>query len=94
MNRTLFYQADPYVMVRDNPELQDNDRFYGFCIDLLKKVAERLHFDYIIELVPDRKYGAVDPSNGEWNGMVRELLEKVSSATWTREGSTNQKTNK
>ncbi|GFT22206.1 glutamate receptor [Trichonephila clavipes] len=65
-------------MVRENPNLQENDRFYGFCIDLLQKIAERLEFEYVIELVPDRKYGAVDPSNGEWNGMVRELLVKVS----------------
>ncbi|GIZ01085.1 hypothetical protein CEXT_717351 [Caerostris extrusa] len=65
-------------MVRDNTTVRDNSRFYGFCIDLLQKIAERLQFEYTIELVPDRKYGAVDPSNEEWNGMVRELLVKVS----------------
>ncbi|GIY82175.1 glutamate receptor ionotropic, kainate 1 [Caerostris darwini] len=63
-------------MVRDNTTVRDNSRFYGFCIDLLQKIAERLQFEYTIELVPDRKYGAVDPSNEEWNGMVRELLVK------------------
>lgn len=65
-------------MVREGANLKGNDRFHGFCIDLLRAVADYLTFTYTIELVPDRKYGAVDPSNGEWNGMVRELLQKVS----------------
>lgn len=65
-------------MVREDTSLKGNDRFHGFCIDLLRAVADHLTFDYVIELVPDRKYGAVDPNNGEWNGMVRELLQKVS----------------
>ena len=36
-------------------------------------------FNYVIELVPDKKYGALDPDTGEWNGIVRQILEKVSS---------------
>ncbi|KAF8792741.1 Glutamate receptor ionotropic like protein [Argiope bruennichi] len=74
--RVTTIEADPYVMVRENPDLEGNSRFYGFCIDLLQKIAERLHFEYDIHLVPDRKYGAVDPNTDEWNGMVRELLVK------------------
>ena len=73
-----FLQADPYVMVNEDTTLKGNDRFHGFCIDLLKTVADQLTFNYVIELVPDRKYGALDPNTGEWNGMVRELLQKVS----------------
>lgn len=34
-------------------------------------------FNYVIELVPDKKYGALDPETGEWNGIVRQILEKV-----------------
>lgn len=60
-------------------------------------------FNYVIELVPDKKYGALvispqngqetfnarvlqfylyecvpqDPDTGEWNGIVRQILEKV-----------------
>lgn len=65
-------------MAHADETLKGNDRFYGFCIDLLKTVADQLTFNYVIELVPDRKYGAIDPKTGEWNGMVRELLQKVS----------------
>lgn len=39
--------------------------------------AGMVGFNYVIELVPDKKYGALDPDTGEWNGIVRQILEKV-----------------
>lgn len=35
-------------------------------------------FAYRIELVPDGKYGVYDYETGEWNGIVRQLMDKVS----------------
>lgn len=55
----------------------ENDHFEGFCIDLLRLIAEMVGFDYSIELVPDGKYGVYDLETGEWNGIVRELMDKV-----------------
>ncbi|XP_059353544.1 glutamate receptor ionotropic, kainate 2-like isoform X3 [Daphnia carinata] len=66
----------PYVMVRSERNLTGNDRYEGFCIDLLKAIAGMVGFNYVIELVPDKKYGALDPDTGEWNGIVRQILEK------------------
>jgi len=54
-----------------------NARFRGFCIDLLDQLAKLLKFDFVIKLVDDGKYGAPVGQNGEWNGMVRELIDKV-----------------
>lgn len=51
--------------------------FEGFCIDLLRLVARHVGFEYRIELVPDGKYGVLDPKTGEWNGIVRQLIDKV-----------------
>ena len=57
--------------------LTGNARFKGFCIDLLEEIAKIMHFEYTIKLVDDGKYGAqVGPKN-EWNGMVRELMDRV-----------------
>lgn len=53
-----------------------NDKFEGFCIDLLKTVADSLGFQYELYLVPDAKFGAAD-GDGNWNGLVRELMDKV-----------------
>lgn len=76
----LHLQEEPYVMFKksDKP-LYGNDRFEGYCIDLLRELATILGFTYEIRLVEDGKYGAQDDTSGQWNGMVRELIDHVSS---------------
>ncbi|XP_044759054.1 glutamate receptor ionotropic, kainate 2 isoform X5 [Coccinella septempunctata] len=66
----------PYVMMRTDPSLIGNDQFEGFCIDLLREIASMVGFEYRIELVPDGKYGVIDLDTGEWNGIVKQLMEK------------------
>lgn len=61
----------------DKP-LYGNDRFEGYCIDLLRELSGILGFRYEVRLVEDGKYGALDESTGQWNGMVRELMDHVS----------------
>lgn len=70
-------QENPYVMMHYGKNYTGNDRFYGFCVDLLERIARDVGFDYILDLVPDRKYGAQDPFTGEWNGMVLHLMKHV-----------------
>ncbi|XP_059470905.1 glutamate receptor ionotropic, kainate 2-like isoform X3 [Neocloeon triangulifer] len=65
----------PYVMMHYEKNYTGNARFYGFCVDLLERVSREVGFDYILDLVPDRKYGAQDPLTGEWNGMVLQLMK-------------------
>ncbi|XP_030396038.1 glutamate receptor ionotropic, NMDA 3B isoform X2 [Gopherus evgoodei] len=45
---------------------------YGYCIDLLEKLAEDLSFDFDLYIVGDGKYGAW--KNGQWTGLVGDLL--------------------
>ncbi|KAK1171148.1 glutamate receptor ionotropic, kainate 2-like [Acipenser oxyrinchus oxyrinchus] len=79
-NRSLVVSTileDPYVIFKksDKP-LYGNDRFEGYCIDLLKELANILGFTYEIRLVEDGKYGAQEDTNsGQWNGMVKELMD-------------------
>lgn len=70
-------QDDPFMMERDDPALTGNARFAGFCVDLLHEIAHILQFNYTIKLVDDGKYGAPEGPNGEWSGMVRELMDRV-----------------
>lgn len=65
-------QEDPYVMARDNG-------LEGYCIDLLQKLSETLHFKYEVAVVKDGKYGALSP-NGNWTGMIGEIVRKVNVA--------------
>ncbi|CAH2100667.1 unnamed protein product [Euphydryas editha] len=69
-------EEKPYVMVKEGWNLQGNARFEGFCIDLLARVAARAGFQYRLRLVPDNMYGAWDPETGQWNGIVKELMER------------------
>lgn len=55
----------------------ENDMFEGFCIDALRLIAKIVGFEYNIKLVADGKYGLLNPDTGEWNGIVRELIDKV-----------------
>lgn len=64
----------------DKP-LYGNDRFEGYCIDLLRELSAILGFRYEVRLVEDGKYGALDEGTGQWNGMVRELMDHVSQQT-------------
>ncbi|KAI5619396.1 glutamate receptor ionotropic, NMDA 3B, partial [Silurus asotus] len=45
---------------------------YGYCIDLLEKLAEDMQFDFELYIVGDGKYGAW--KNGQWTGLVGDLL--------------------
>uniref|UniRef100_A0A8C6V100 Glutamate receptor n=1 Tax=Neogobius melanostomus TaxID=47308 RepID=A0A8C6V100_9GOBI len=79
-NRSLIITTileEPYVMLKKSDKaLVGNDRFEGFCIDLLKELSTILGFTYEIRLVPDGKYGIPD-DKGQWSGMIRELIEHV-----------------
>uniref|UniRef100_A0A4W3KED2 Glutamate receptor n=1 Tax=Callorhinchus milii TaxID=7868 RepID=A0A4W3KED2_CALMI len=45
---------------------------YGYCIDLLEKLAEDMNFDFDLYIVGDGKYGAW--KGGRWTGLVGDLL--------------------
>uniref|UniRef100_A0AAR2KYT6 Glutamate receptor n=2 Tax=Pygocentrus nattereri TaxID=42514 RepID=A0AAR2KYT6_PYGNA len=67
---------NPYVMLKSNyQDLQGNDRYEGFCVDMLKELADILKFKYRIKLVSDGVYG-VSGANGTWTGMVGELIAR------------------
>ncbi|XP_043673079.1 glutamate receptor ionotropic, kainate 2-like isoform X6 [Vespula pensylvanica] len=74
--RELMRHEQPYVMLRNRGNFSGNERYEGFCIDLLKEIAHMVGFTYRIELVPDGKYGVYDYETGEWNGIVRQLMDK------------------
>ena len=53
-----------------------NDRFVGFCADMIKIIARKLNFKYVIVPVKDGMYGT--QVNKSWNGMIGELYRRVS----------------
>lgn len=56
-----------------------NNSFDGYCIDLLHEIQGVLKFDYELYPSPDGLVGSMD-DQGQWNGVVKELMEKVSES--------------
>ncbi|CAD5111995.1 unnamed protein product [Dimorphilus gyrociliatus] len=48
--------------------------YYGYCIELLNKIKDKLKFKYILYQSPDGLYGSMN-STRHWNGMIKELIE-------------------
>jgi ionotropic glutamate receptor len=53
------------------------EKYEGYVIDLLKYLSEEVKFKYKFHLVGDGKYGSLNENTGEWNGMLRELIDQV-----------------
>lgn len=65
------------MWTRSEVPLAGNARYEGFSVDLLQRLSERIGFKYVIIPVADGKYGKPN-ANGEWNGMVGEVINGVS----------------
>lgn len=57
--------------------MSKGDQMEGFCMDLLSEIAKKVGFKYRVQLVKDSSYGRQD-ENGNWNGMVGEVVRGVS----------------
>uniref|UniRef100_A0A4W3H636 Glutamate receptor n=1 Tax=Callorhinchus milii TaxID=7868 RepID=A0A4W3H636_CALMI len=65
----------PYVMLKKNHEqLEGNDKYEGYCVELATEIGKHVSFNYKLAIVADGKYGARDPETKVWNGMVGELV--------------------
>ncbi|KAM3920919.1 putative glutamate receptor [Leptodactylus fuscus] len=59
----------PFAMMTNSGELE------GYCVDLLSELSQALEFNYTLHVVKDGRYGSKD-QNGDWNGMVGEIIRK------------------
>lgn len=61
----------------DGVVYEGNDRFEGYSIDLIDDISKILGFRYVFELVPDNAYGSYNKETKKWNGLVKQLLDRV-----------------
>lgn len=57
--------------------LTGNDRYEGFSMDLITEISKILNFKFEFELAADGKYGNYDPEKKAWNGLIKDLLDRV-----------------
>ncbi len=53
------------------------EKYEGYVVDFIKHLSEEVKFKYKFQMVADGKYGSLNPNTGEWNGMLRELIDQV-----------------
>lgn len=64
-------------MMNRKKNITGNARFRGFCLDLLEHVAGMVGFAYEVELIKSGRYGSYNATTGEWDGLVRAVMDKV-----------------
>ena len=72
----FIFQKPPFVYKNGNANETDQEEIYeGYCIDMLKKLAIEMDFDY--EIYDVETVGSMD-EEGNWDGAIRELMDGVS----------------
>lgn len=68
-------------MLKDaTASLTGNDRFEGFCIDLIQELSKMLGFNYTFIVQKDGKNGNLDRETQTWDGMIGEVIKGVRHA--------------
>ncbi|CAH1228151.1 GRIA1 [Branchiostoma lanceolatum] len=80
-NRTLRVvtkAANGFVLIsdvdKDGNNVTGNDRFRGFCMDLLSWMSTELGFKYEYYEVQDGQFGIYNSTSEKWNGMIGDVL--------------------
>lgn len=74
-------QTKPYAMLKDTTSsLTGNDRFEGFCVDLIQELSKMLGFNYTFTVQKDGNNGNFDRRTQTWDGMIGEVMRGVSDA--------------
>lgn len=74
------------MYVQNHESFTGNDRFEGYSINLIDEIAKELNFKYEFMLAPDGKYGSYNAETKKWDGLVKSLLDRVSSIIPNRRG--------
>ncbi|XP_050546759.1 ionotropic receptor 25a [Daktulosphaira vitifoliae] len=72
--RIVTVLQNPFMMQVDDED-GPGHKFKGYCIDLIEEIKKQIGFEYEIYIAPDNSFGHMD-DNGQWNGMIKELIEK------------------
>merc|ERR1712142_826332 len=58
----------------DHTSLSGKDKYEGFLLDLVTALADKLGFDFSLEMIGDGRYGRYDSDTGSWSGMIGEVM--------------------
>lgn len=65
-------------MLKETTEqLVGNDRFEGFCIDVIQELSNLLGFNYTFIVQEDGKNGNLNRATGQWDGVISQVIQGV-----------------
>ncbi|KAJ1532308.1 hypothetical protein ONE63_000916 [Megalurothrips usitatus] len=74
MMRVVSREGAPYL-TRLN-QSNGTEIFEGYAIDLIRLIADELKFTYEFYLVKDTKHGSLNPKTKQWDGIMRDLIDR------------------
>lgn len=54
-----------------------NEGLEGYSMDLIDEISKILNFKYEFYLVKDGKYGSLNPTTKQWDGLIKDLIDRV-----------------
>nr|WJJ63363.1 glutamate receptor ionotropic 5 [Pachyrhinus yasumatsui] len=74
--RVVIALTQPYAMLKETTDqLMGNDRFEGFCIDVIQELSSILGFNYTFIVQADGKNGNLNRNTNEWDGVIRQIID-------------------
>ncbi|KAK9303596.1 hypothetical protein QLX08_004759 [Tetragonisca angustula] len=72
----------PYGMLKKSADtMSGNDRYEGFCIDIIQELSKMLGFNYTFEVQTDNVYGS--KKGKKWTGMLGKIIAGVADLAIT-----------
>lgn len=71
-----FRRGEPYLIVKQS---NNTEEIEGYTVDLIDEISKLLNFTYKFYLVRDNNHGSYNPETKEWNGLMREIIDRVST---------------
>lgn len=65
------------MLKESSEQLEGNNRYEGFGIELIEELAKINEFNYTFEIQADGVYGSYDKNTGKWNGMMEKVMDGV-----------------
>ncbi|KAL0117231.1 hypothetical protein PUN28_010224 [Cardiocondyla obscurior] len=75
-NRTLIVLialTKPYAMRKESMiTLSGNERYEGFCVDIIQEISQILHFNYTLQV--EKSTGKLIKDTKKWTGMLGKII--------------------
>ncbi|XP_023246436.1 glutamate receptor ionotropic, kainate 3-like [Copidosoma floridanum] len=74
--RVLIALTKPYGMLKETvSKMSGNDQYEGFAVDIIYEISKMLGFNYTFSVQADNVYGSLNQKTGQWNGMLRKVID-------------------